>query len=303
MDMVSSGVMGLDQLLHGGLIKGRPYLVEGSPGTGKSILGMQFLHQGVIQREKGIFISFEEPTNEIRENMRCFGWKMQNIHIITVLPNSENGRWYFPNKEDKKHPVECFQMKNFINDLTNKVNALNIKRIVIDSLTALSCQYESQSELRRNVLWLLTVLAKLDCTTLIINESYASSPSMEDFIARGIITLAKQNERNVIEIKKMRGQDFVKGKHYFKIGVTGIRVFPNIELDNKRNVSSLRIETGITGLDDMCKGGVIKGDTTLLIGSPGTGKTLMGLTFISHNVAKSEKGLYISLKENNLELT
>jgi circadian clock protein KaiC len=276
--------------------------VEGNPGSGKTILGMQFLHQGVIQRENGLFISFEEPADEILENTKNFGWNMRDVHIMTVLPNSENGRWYLPSKEDIKRLGDCFLMGNFIGNLRKKVHVLNIQRIVIDSLTALSCQYESVSELRRNILWLLTVLAELNCTTLLINENYTSSSGMEDFIARGIISLEKTDDRNLIEIKKMRGQDFVKGKHYFKIGTTGIRVFPNIELDNRYDILSERIETGVNGIDDMCRGGVVSGDATLLVGSPGTGKTLMGMTFLSHNAGENGKGIYISLKESASEL-
>ncbi len=302
MERVRTGIRGLDILLDGGLIKGRPYLITGDPGSGKSILGMQFLHQGVIEHEKGLFVSFEESCNEIIENMRCFGWDLRNIHIMTILPNLENGNWYLPAVIRKSAPGQVFIMQTFIEDLKEKIKVFNIKRIVIDSLTALSTQYNSTGELRRNLLWLLSMLADINCTTLLINEEYYNSPSVEDFIARGVISLTRKKEKNLLMIKKMRGQDFVRGEHYFRISTTGIRVYPNIKIINEHSVSTDRIKTGITGLDGMTRGGFLKGDVTLVIGSPGTGKTMMGMRYLIKNVNEMERGLYISLKENSSEL-
>lgn len=301
MEKLSTGIEGLDTLLYGGLIKGRPYLVQGKTGTGKTTLAIQFLLKGIEEGENGLYISFEESKRELIENMESFGWDISKIRMLNILPSTSARKWTIPGLESFKNE-DFFDMLSFIESLRIEIEKHDIKRVAIDSLTLFSVFQKEDRDVRREVLMLMNTLLELGCTTILTSEMYTERVWIENVLARGIIVLYQEGERRYLEIEKMRGQDFIPGKHSLKITSEGIKVFPRLALEDQIEVYENRVCSGVEGLDKMCNGGFLQGDAVLVIGSAGSGKTVLGLQFLNKGARNKEKGLFISLSENASQL-
>ncbi len=305
---ISSGVEGLDTILRGGFIRGRPYLVLGASGTGKTILGMQFITAGIVEGQRGLYITFEEPKNELIENMRGFTWgeMVRHAHIMCILPNTHDGKWVLPS--EKFFDKNFFEFGDFLSSIHHIVHAHGIERLVIDSLNVLNTLHESTKERRRKTHLLMNTLGSLNCTTLIIGERGCDThfDAPEEYVARGIILLFQENGHRYMEVKKMRGVGYLEGRHMFEITKRGIVVYPNPSKKAAENTllpqGNIKVSSGIKGLDVLCNGGFKKGDVVLVVGPPGTGKTILSLQFLLEGLKRGERCLFISLEEGVDEL-
>lgn len=230
MNKITTGVPGLDDMLEGGLIEGRPYLIIGGPGAGKTILSMQFLMEGASKNEKGLFISLEEPTEELVEDMNSFGWNLHHIKIIDTTQDPKSGRWVIRAESIVSKPE--LNLPNLITLLKEKISAYKPKRMVIDSVTSIKLLYESQAESRKAILSLMNFLYNSGCTTLVTSESTEiGNILMEEFLCSGVIELKKievSGEKLYgVSIEKMRGSSFDQHTRPMKITSNGLTVFPN----------------------------------------------------------------------------
>lgn len=229
MERISTGIAGLNEMLQGGLIKGRPYLITGGPGAGKTIMCMQFLMEGVKNNEKGLYVALEEQVHELREDMGVFGWDLQRIKILDTMQDLTTGIWALKTAGTINKPE--FTMKNLIDTLKQIITTYRPSRVVVDSLTSVKMLYESQIEARREMLGFLNFLESTRCTTLLTSESYDSDDIMEEFLASGVIKLhiiENDGERvSATSIQKMRGTGFDKNLRPMRIDDSGMTVFPN----------------------------------------------------------------------------
>lgn len=228
---VKTGISGLDKMLNGGLIAGRPYLVSGAPGAGKSIFGMQFLMQSVQEGKGGIYVTLEERKKGLKQNFQLFGWDLDKITVIEATPELGNRMW------EIKTDAQFINMTLNIGNLTDAIKtrlAFGVDRLVLDSVTTLKMLYSSEIDARREILSLIHFLTDTGCTSLLLAEKFDSERSMESFLADGSIELRIIEERGIkkraIEVKKMRGTDFDEQWRPMKITDRGIIVYPDEEL-------------------------------------------------------------------------
>jgi len=224
MEQVPTGIKGLDTLLRGGLPKGSTTLVSGTPGTGKTILSVQFLVNGYLQaKEKGFYISLEEDVDRMEKYMsKAFGWPIRELRKKGNLIMMRSDVYDF---EKFKDLIETTIEKN------------GIERVVIDPITVISLFFEKPLEIRRSLLELDRMLKKLNCTSLLTCEipegtNAISSFGIEEFTSDGIIILTYQiGAPRGIVIRKMRLVDHDKEIHPFEIKEgKGIIVYPTEKL-------------------------------------------------------------------------
>jgi len=229
MKKIKTGIEGLDEMLHGGLVEGRPYVVCGEPGTGKTILCMQFLMTGVGNHEKGLYVALEETAEQLKEDMSVFGWDVSKIKILETTRELGSNKWLI--KTDNVISKPEFTLMNLMKVIKNKIDTYKPKRIVIDSITSIKMLYESEGELRRELLSLMEFLYKFGGTTLLTSETTGRKIQMEEFLASGVIKLHLVENRgefiNAISIEKLRGSSFDRHLRPMKITDKGIIVFPS----------------------------------------------------------------------------
>jgi len=222
---VPTGVPGLDELIEGGLPRGRIILVTGAAGSGKTTLGIQFLYHGVTEfGENGIFVTLEEEVADMVKDMSCYGWDLEGMI------------------EQKKFaivqspiPFELDQGKVSIDSLLDNIHrhamAVDAKRIVFDSVASLGLPYDDPVELRRDILRLGAMLRELGCTTLLLTEMLEGKTKItrygiEQFVAHGVIVLQVTPNYRAIQVAKMRGTNHDMGIHRLRITEKGLVVTP-----------------------------------------------------------------------------
>jgi len=224
MTRISTGVEGLDKMLNGGLIPGRTYLVRGGPGSGKTILSMQFLIAGAKAGENCIYITLEEPMDEIKEDMESLGIDLDAIENIYTFDASPSGDSLFADSFFKNLELD---IPGFKAALEEKVRELKPSRIVVDPVTILELVSRSEAEYRRDMISLLSLFRTHKTTTLLTSEKM--SISSEDYLVSGIIEYVEYEVRGKvlrgIKIKKMRGTKFDDSIRPYRITSKGIKVF------------------------------------------------------------------------------
>ncbi|MBU7031954.1 MAG: ATPase, partial [Theionarchaea archaeon] len=175
MQKVKTGISGLDKMLNGGLIAGRPYLVSGMPGAGKSIFGMQFIMQSIQEGKNGIYVTLEERKKGLKQNFQVFGWDVDKIHVIEATPELGNQMWEIKTEDS------FINMALNINNLTDAIKKIlkgDAERIVLDSVTTLKMLYSSEIDARREVLSLMNFLTDTNCTSLLLAETFDDERNM-----------------------------------------------------------------------------------------------------------------------------
>ena len=223
---VKTGVSGLDRMLNGGLIAGRPYLISGVPGAGKSILGMQFLMQAAQEGKSGIYVTLEERKKGLKQNFQVFGWDIDKIYVIEATPEMSNKMWEI--RSDASFINMTLNMNNLTDAIKERLGS-GVERIVLDSVTTLKMLYSSEIDARREILSLVHFLTDTGCTSLLLAEKFDRDRTMESFLVDGSVELRIIEEKGIkkraLEIKKMRGTDFDEQWRPMKITDKGIIVY------------------------------------------------------------------------------
>jgi KaiC/GvpD/RAD55 family RecA-like ATPase len=225
---VSTGIAGLDEMLHGGIIGGRTYLITGGPGAGKTILCMQYLMEGVKQNEKGLYVALEEQAQELKDDMGAFGWDLQRIKILDTMQDMASGVWALKTTGVITKPE--FNLKSLIEAIRTILLSYKPKRMVIDSLTSIKMLYDSKTEARRELLGFINFLESTGCTTLLTSELEGPDILMEEFLTSGVLKIhmveSDGEKVSAVSIQKVRGTSFDKHMRPMKITDQGIVVFP-----------------------------------------------------------------------------
>ena len=222
---VVTGIDGVDELMNGGFLPGSLVLVTGTTGTGKTIFSSQFLYNGATKyKEKGVYVSFEEPTDNIKEHGKKFGWDFDKLE--------KDGMIKFV-RYDPYHIEDVYEL------IETQIKKLDAKRVVIDSISALGLYVRDSPELRRMIFNVALLLRKLNCTTILTSEILPDQKSLsrfgvEEFVADGIIVLYylrtdSQYSRSTT-VWKMRGTEHSHKLHPYVIESNkGIVVYPKEE--------------------------------------------------------------------------
>jgi KaiC/GvpD/RAD55 family RecA-like ATPase len=225
---IKTGVDGLDQMLNGGLIEGRSYIVSGGPGAGKTILSMHFLMEGAKNGEEGLFLALEESATELKENMSIFGWDLRRIKLIDTAQEL-SGKWAI--RVDSVIAGPELTLANILSILKEYITKYNIKRVVLDSLTSYKVMQKTTVDYRRSLLTIMKFLSTAGCTSLLTIETGDKESVMEDFLASGVIELGFVERSgewlNSVRVAKMRGMDMDRHIRPLRITDKGMVVFAN----------------------------------------------------------------------------
>jgi KaiC/GvpD/RAD55 family RecA-like ATPase len=224
MQRIKTGVPGLDEIMHGGIPEGQTVLLSGTAGTGKTILASQFIYMGAKKyKEPGVYLSFEEPPDSIRKNSLTFGWDFGPI---------EKNEMFSFIKYDPYH------VDDIVNDLEGKIREMSARRVVIDSISALSFYLRDDTNFRRTIFHLSSVLEKLNCTSVLVSEIVPGSNTLSrhgiaEFVADAAIimyyTRVDSSFSRAIQVWKMRSTGHSERLHPYKITNRGVVVYPKEE--------------------------------------------------------------------------
>ena len=295
---ISTGVAGLDEILSGGLIPNRSYLVRGGPGTGKTTLGLHFLEAGMRKDEKGLIISFNLGEKELRELMKGFNPDLQNFSVLDLSPNSRffsevESYEIFAPSEVERGPIT--------KTIIERIEAEKPKRIAIDSISQLRYLASTSAQFHKQIRSFLYFLIEKGTTVLFTSEVSSTNPDDDmQFISDGIISLSNSPEglRTLSPLKYL-GSGFLSGLHNLKLSAVGMEVFPRLVPQNHARPFTLEaLSSGVPALDEMLCGGLERGTITLISGPSGTGKTTLGMNFMKEAARRGERSVIFSFEED-----
>jgi circadian clock protein KaiC len=303
------GVPGLDVVARGGIPAARSTLVAGTAGSGKTLLGVQFLVSGIERYgQSGVLVTFDEPAEEIARNVASLGWDLQRHH--------DEGRLAMVDVAAVagEEVVEAgrFDFRGLLARLEQAIERTGARRVVFDSLTGIFPQFADRNMVRRELHLVTARLRALGMTTLMTaerSEEYGpvARYGVEEFVTDNVIILrhplANERRRRTIEILKFRGAAHHKGEYPFSIdGRSGITVIPLAETGLKSRALTERTSIGKPQVDAMCGGGIFRDSIVLVSGATGTGKTMMATEFLAAGLRAGERGILFSFEESRPQL-
>jgi circadian clock protein KaiC len=269
------------------------HLLEGNPGTGKTTVALQFLLAGQKLNEPGIYISLAETEQELREGAASHGWSIDApVKVFELVPPESV---LDPDQHQSLLYSSDLELGETIQRIFKAIEEIQPKRIVIDSLSEIRLLAQGSLRYRRQILALKHYFAKHNSTVVLLDDLTAESTDRAvHSIAHGVIHLDQLapiygGERRRLRVVKARGQNFRSGYHDFIIAGGGIQVFPRlVAAEHRGDFSREPITSGIGELDALLGGGIAAGSSTLIIGPAGTGKSLLGLKYVSAAIARGE---------------
>ena len=293
---VSTGVAELDEILHGGLIPRRAYLVRGDPGSGKTTLGMHFLCAGAKKKEATLFISLGETQDQIYADAASIGLDMKDVAFLDLSADSR----FFTEMEsyDLLDPIGP-EEETYTQKIIRQIEMLKPQRVFLDTMTQLRILSPDTFQFRRQVLAFLNFLTEQEATVLYTSESNDSMPD-EDLkaISDGTINLSSTPSGRKLSITKFRGSGYRGGMHAMRLTEKGLEVFPRLTPRTyTRKYEWEQISSGMPELDELLYGGVSRETITIVTGPTGVGKTTLGLQFMREAASRGERSLICLFEE------
>ncbi len=299
-------IQGLDEITGGGLPKGRPTLVCGGPGCGKTLFAMEFLVRGATEfNEPGVFISFEETEEELTANVASLGFDLDSLR--------KRKKIWLEHIHVERSEVEQsgeYDLEGLFIRIHEAIESIGAKRIVLDTLESLFSGLPNplilRSELRRLLHW----LKKKGVTTVVTAErgdGTLTRQGLEEYVSDCVILLDHRvtDESSIrrLRIVKYRGSTHGTNEYPFLIDEDGFSVLPVTSLGLNYSSSRERISSGIPRLDTMLSGkGYFRGSTVLVSGTAGTGKTSMAAQFVEAACKRGERVLFFTFEESPSQL-
>jgi circadian clock protein KaiC len=301
-----TGISGLDEVTGGGLPRGRPTLICGPAGCGKTLLAMEFLVRGITQfDEPGVFVAFEESAHDLVANVASLGFDLAQYeadgklvidHVSVVRGElEETGDW---------------DLDGLLLRLGAAIDTVGAKRIVIDTIETLFGAFSNTSILRAELSRLFAWLKDRGVTAVITGErgdGTLTRHGIEEYVSDCVIVLdhrvTEQTSTRRLRILKYRGSLHGTNEYPFLIGESGVSVLPVTSLGLRHSASSRRVSTGVARLDAMLgDGGFYKGSAVLVNGTAGTGKSTLAAQFCDATCARGERAMYFAFEESEAEI-
>lgn len=296
------GVAGLDDVLQGGLLPGRLYLLDGNPGAGKTTLALQFLLEGVRKGEKCLYVTLSETKEELSAGAASHGWSIEGIEILELIANEDELTG--DAELTMFHPAEV-ELTQTTRSILEGIEAIHPARMVLDSLSELRLLAQSSLRYRRQILALKQFFIGRKCTVFLLDDRTAEGVDLQlQSIAHGVISLdhrapAYGRTLRRLQVVKFRGSDFRSGYHDFAIRQGGLDVFPRLTAaEHGSDFERTPIESGVATLDELLGGGVDRGTSTLLIGPPGSGKSTVSVQYAAAAAARGDHAAIFAFDES-----
>ncbi len=288
-----TGVRGLDEILSGGLTRGRVFLLEGSPGTGKTTIATQFLMEGVSRGERCLYITLSETDEEMRESAASHGWDLGGVDLFELVPPESL-------LDDQQQQSLLYSSDLELGETTRRIfdafKRISPDRVVLDSLSEIRLLAQSSLRYRRQILALKHFFSTQKATVLMLDDLTAEvADKTVHSVAHGVVRLEELSlgygpERRRLRIVKYRGRKFRGGFHDFVISTGGVQIFPRlVSAEHKTRFARDIVKSDSAQLDALLGGGVERGSSILVLGPAGTGKSLLVLTFVAAAVARGER--------------
>jgi len=297
-----TGINGLDEITNGGLPAGRPTLVSGAAGSGKTMLAIEFLVRGAVEfDEPGVFMMFEESAEELTANVRSLGFDLDDLIARRKLVLDQVRVERSEIEETGEYDLEGLFIR-----LGHAVDRIGAKRVVLDTLEALFAALPNEAVLRAELRRLFEWLKKRGLTAIITGERGENSLTrygLEEYVADCVILMDHRIQDKIatrhMRIVKYRGSSHGTNEYPFIITTKGLSVLPITSLLLEHKAGTERISTGVPTLDDMIEGsGYYRGSSILVSGSAGTGKSTLAASFIAAACARGERALLFAYEES-----
>lgn len=295
---IATGIRGLDEMLHGGFPAGRMTLVSGGPGTGKTLLALEFLYRKSMAGEAVLFLSFEERAEAFRLNARSLGWDLAALE--------QAGRLGLMSPELSAGIVQAgsFDIQGLLAILTGRVKALGVRCIVLDALDAILRTFSDERQQRDQLDILRRWLDEMGLTAVLTVKISPQGDTIYpflDYMADCVLYLDQRVNAQVrtrrMRIIKYRGSDFMSNEYPYEISA-GIRILPVSGISLEHRPLAERLTSGNPGLDNILGGGFRRSASILLAGASGTGKTTLANIFVRGVCQQGERVLYLNFEES-----
>lgn len=298
-----TGILGLDEITNGGLPTGRPTLICGGPGCGKTLFSIQFIVKGATEyNEPGVIMAFEEKTDELVANVASLGFDLTKLQ--------KQGKVKIDHVHIDKSEIEEtgeYDLQGLFIRLGHAIDSIGAKRVVLDTIENLFSGLSNEGILRAEIRRLFQWLKEKKVTTIITGERGQESltrQGLEEYVSDCVIVLdhrvKNQISTRLLRVVKYRGTVHGTNEYPFLIDQEGISVLPITSVQLNNEVSNEKVSTGIVGLDQMLDDGrgFFRGSSILASGSAGTGKTTIAASFINAASERQEKCLYFAFEES-----
>lgn len=302
-----TGIKGLDEITEGGLPKGRPTLIAGGAGSGKTLMSMQFLVQGALEyNEPGVFVAFEESAEELTKNFASLGIDLEDL---TDRKKILVDYIYIDSSEIEE--TGEYDLEGLFIRLGSAIDSIGAKRVVLDTIEVLFAGFKNYAILRSELRRLFRWLKSKGVTAIVTGERGDGTITrfgLEEYVADCVILLDNRMENQIatrrLRIVKYRGSRHGTNEYPFLIEEDGISVLPITSLGLEHLASTERISSGIERLDNMLDGkGYFRGSSILVSGTAGTGKTSFAAYFVDAACRRGERCLYFAFEESPSQIS
>lgn len=297
----ATGIAGLDNVLCGGLTPHRFYLIEGTPGAGKTTLALQWLLEGVRHGERGLYVTLSETAEELRSVAASHGWSLDAVEICELVPSEES---LTPDAQIAMFHLSEVELGETTRAVLAEVERVRPQRVVFDSLSELRLLAQNSLRYRRQILGLKQYFIGRHCTVLLLDDRSAEGLDTHlQSIAHGVLTLEQLApeygaERRRLRVLKLRGVRYRGGYHDFIIERGGLHVFPRlVAAEHREPFAPGLLPSGIAALDVLLGGGLSRGSSVLVIGPPGSGKTTIATQCAVAAAARGERAAMFAFEE------
>lgn len=301
MEYVRTGISGLDQVLLGGLIAHRTYLVEGSPGAGKTTLGLQFLTEGARLQDTCLYITLSETRDELAATATSHGWSLEGFHVREYIVTDATIE---RDREITMYHTSEVELGDTLSNILKDVEQIRPHRVVIDALSELRLLSDSVLRYRRQLLALKKFFSERKCTLLVLDDrSGVERDTHVESIVHGVLAMEHNltdygADRRRMRVRKLRGKSFQTGLHDYDIRTGGLEVYPRlVAAEHGKSFERHALASGIRELDQLLGGGPQSGTSTLLIGPAGSGKTTVAMQYASAAAARGERAVVYMFDE------
>ncbi len=306
---VPTGIRGLDEITNGGLPKGRPTLVAGSAGAGKTLFAMEFLIRGATEyNEPGVFVAFEETADELAKNVQSLGFDLK-----TLIAKKKIVIDHIRVERSEIHETGEYDLEGLFIRLDYAIKSIGAKRVVLDTVESLFAGLSNALILRAELRRLFRWLKSKGVTAIVTAERGAGGDGtftrhgLEEYVSDCVILLDHRVTQEIstrrLRVVKYRGSMHGTNEYPFLIDETGFTVLPITSLGLQHTASNERISSGIPRLDAMLGGGYYRGSSILVSGTAGSGKTSVAAHFAHAACARGERVLYCAFEESAAQIT